>query len=124
MNEKKGIENLKKLASGIAALGPVVEEMEASSGNLISKLMLLTKLTGPAVELVNINYKELILEAKDLDASEKEEVFAHFKQEFNLADDAIEAKVEAVLGFGLKLESLVEEGIGLFKSFKPAEVQA
>lgn len=120
MSEKKGIENLKKLAAGVAHLGPVGEKMAAASGSLISKLALLSGLAGPGLELAGVDYKQLSGEFKDLDDAEKAELLGHFKAEFDLSDDAVEGKVEAVLAFGLKLEALALEGIALVGSFKSA----
>jgi hypothetical protein len=117
--EKKGIEQLKKVVLVIDKAANVADQMVNEKGGTIAKLSHLMGLSGALVGLAGCSASELKAEFADLDAAEKAELMQFAKDNFDIAEDAVEAKIKAGLDLAVEGEAFVEK---LIKFIKPAPV--
>lgn len=110
---------------GIARLLPLVE-LAGEAVNVIHKLsnkagiLVLLSLTDEASAIGGLDFNQVWLEIKDLDAAEGKMLNDAFKGKISLSDKALEAKLEGggdLLEKSLKLafeaKALVDKGISL-----------
>jgi hypothetical protein len=112
------IASLKALVSVGAALGSVAGATMEDGKVDVKDLALLPRLIPVFPALLAIDFAQVVPEAKDLSEAEALELVEHFKAEFNIPQEAIEYKIEAVLGICVRLAGIVGELVALFK--KPA----
>lgn len=125
MEDKKvGIEDLKKVVTVLAKAGSVADQMINEKGGVVAKLSHLIGLSSALVGLAGCSATELKAEFADLDAAEKAELVAHAKAEFDIAEDDVEAKIEAGLDLAIEGESFIEKIVAFAKSLKAAPVAA
>lgn len=120
MDEKQGIEQVKKVLDVVTEAGNVAEKVMKEEGSAVAKLTHLIKMSDELIQLTSLDAAKLKKEIKDLDAAEKEALLAHVKAKFDLADDALEAKIESGLGLAMKAAELVSEAIAFAKPAAPA----
>ena len=112
------IANLKAIVSVGAVLGNIAGESLADGKVDVKDLALIGKLLPVFPALLAVDFKAVVPEAKDLTEAEALELVEHFKAEFNIPQEAVEYKIEAVLGLCVRLAGIVGELVNLFK--KPA----
>ena len=107
--EKLGIEEV-KLALGLGiSVGELVESLADGIGlSDIGKLVSVVKHAPSAIS--SIKSGKIIPELKDLDEAEKTELKDYLKEEFDLSDDNLEAKIEAGLFVVIDLCGLLKIG--------------
>lgn len=103
-----GIENLKKAGKFGVSLGMQFEEATAD------EKFTWTDLFGFFDELIQIpgivnNRAAIVAEFKDLDETERNELLEYLKDEFNLDNDTLEAKIEKGLDIAFALLSYIEK---------------
>lgn len=113
-----GTQNLEKLVNLGGEGANVIFKVVKEPGSAIQKLMLVSALFDELVAMGSFSAADAKLELADLDSAEKAALLAGFKVKFDLADDGLEAKLEAVLALLVKAEEVVEEAIALVQSFK------
>ena len=107
--EKLGTQELKDVLGLGLALGELVEALADGVGiSDIAKLVGVVKKAPAAVAALKSG--KVLPELKDLDDAEKAELKAYAASEFNLANDKVEAAVEAGLGVVLDLADLLKLG--------------
>lgn len=109
--------------------GNVADAAAHDQGNAIAKLSHLTKLLDEVMALGSFSAPALVAQIKDLSSEEKAQIVSHFKAKLDLANDVLEAKIEAGLDLLIEVVTFAESGVALVKkvgaAFKPAEaVQA
>ena len=109
MSEKLGIEELKEVLGLGLALGELVEALSDGVGiSDIGKLVGVVKKAPAAVTALKSG--KVLPELKDLDVAEKAELKAYAMAEFDLANDKVEAAVEAGLSVVIDLTDLLKIG--------------
>jgi N-acetylglucosamine-6-phosphate deacetylase len=121
--EKLGIDQILK-AQNLAVEGGNVAEKVLSASGAVAKFSALGALFDEIIALSSFNPAAALAQIKDLDDAEKAQLVAAFKEKFDIADDQVEAKIEAGVGLVAKAEGLVQEIIAYSKSLKPAAPQA
>ncbi len=116
MDEKMGIEQVKKVLDVVVEAGNVAEKIAKEEGSAVAKLTHLVKLSDELIQLTGLSVAKLKDELKDLDAAEKADLLAHVKAKFDLADDALEAKIEAGLDLALEAAGVVQKAIAFAKA--------
>ena len=107
--EKLGISEVKDVLGLGLAVGELVEALADGVGiSDIAKLVGVVKKAPAAVAAIKSG--KVLPELKDLDDAEKAELKAYAASEFNLANDKVEAAVEAGLGIVLDLADLLKLG--------------
>lgn len=101
-----GIDNLKKAGKFGVGLGMQIEKALADGK------FTWTDLPGFVDELLEIpgivnNREAIVAEFKDLTIDERAELLAYLKQEFDLADDVLESKIEKGLDIAFALLSFL-----------------
>lgn len=104
--EKLGIEGIKSVLAF-----PLSIHMAYAAANADGKIDMLDVplLMGPAMKLVPAmqKAKQAVAEIKDLDTNERAELNDWAKVEYDIADDTLEAKVEASIDVLLSIAVLV-----------------
>ena len=98
-DEKLGTDQIKKVVDALVEAGNVAGLIAADKGNFLQRATYLMRLSDEAIGLASLDVKALRAQFADLDDQEKAELVAHAKDKFDLADDVLEAKIEA--GFDL-----------------------
>jgi hypothetical protein len=113
---KLGIDNLKKVVSGIATLANVGDAFGATTGvNRWSELLGLGDLLR---QLSGIDFSKVMPEFKDLDAVERAEILALFESKLDLRDDQLEAVIEKGVSILERAAGIVEDTLALIKEAK------
>lgn len=115
---KVGIENLKKALIFALHIGNVVDDVTNHGTTMIEKLQGLMKLAPEFLFAAGIQFSALSAEVSDLDDTEKAELLAALKQEFNIADDRLELAIESGIGILLKFEGMVKEVSSIVQALK------
>ena len=109
------IDELKKLFLATIdmgnACGATFEDGKIGLGD-ISALM---QFAHSAKDMSLVNFGKAMPQFKDLDASELEELVNLVEENFDIPQDAVEAKVEQILGLAARQYQLVMEAIALYK---------
>lgn len=116
MEQKVGIENLKRVVKGIATIANVGDAFGREKGTnrwqqLIGLGELLRQLNG-------IDFRKVVGEIKDLDKPERDELRTMFDSSFDLRDDQLEDVVEEGLGLLEDIASVVDRTQELIKQAK------
>lgn len=120
MSGKYGIETIKKVLAVLIEAGNVLDKVKATPGPITGKLAFMLELTDELFALTGFSTAAFVQEVKDLDGAEKESLLAFLKEKLDLADDAVEAKVESGLALLVKLEGVIEEIVAFVKPAAPA----
>lgn len=88
-----GIENLKKVLAATLHLANRVDQVTQDGFQPLTDLVALLPNLVDGVSLIK-NGKDALAEFKELDATEKKEILAFVKAEFDIADDKLEDVVE------------------------------
>lgn len=108
-NEKLGIDKVKLVLMAIFALGANIEEDLMDGEMSFGEALGTTTETLPDLVKIFTNRKEIGAQIVDIDDVEREELVVWAKEQFDLADDVLEAKIEAgidAINAILKLTSL------------------
>lgn len=119
MSEKHGTEQIKKVLDVVAEAGNVAEKVAKQEGSAVAKMTHLVKMSDELLQLASLNLPALKAEVADLSAAEKAELLEHVKAKFDLADDELEAKLEAGLALAVKAAELVAEVVAFAKPAQP-----
>lgn len=116
-----GIDNIKKALSSVLKLAitaiEVMEDKKISFTEWPRVGLALTQIPG----LVKSG-SDAIAELKDLTAEETAELSAYFKEEFDIDNDQLEARVEESIDLLLKTQALCMEWVQWGKSLKKEAV--
>jgi len=93
MEEKFGIENLKKVLFLAAELGNVGDKIGRSKGHP-DRLLPLLSLFDELTAFMTVDFQVVNKELADLTAVEKEELLAEMKAKFDIVDDKLEIVFE------------------------------
>lgn len=102
--EKIGIENIKSLIKASARTATSVDSILSDGKVGVSDLAKLPSLLSAAKGFAEVNYKDIVAEAKDFDDAEKIEIAELLKKELNFENDSVEIAIE--YGFEIVLEVL------------------
>jgi hypothetical protein len=116
MDQKLGIENLKKVVKLIAALAGVGDKIGHDTS--VSRWGNLFELIGAVREIAGLQWSQVLPEIKDLDAVERAEIEKVFKDQFDLVDDKLEAAIEKGIAIAEKQVAVVQEASDLVKELK------
>lgn len=116
MENQLGTENLKKVVFLALELGNVADRMGRSKG--AARYGHLLMLMDEVTTLGSVDFKAVLPEFKDLDASEKATLLAEVKTKFDLENDALEVAIEEGLMILQDGASVVERAINLVKLLK------
>lgn len=107
MGEKYGIKELKELLDFGLSLGMAVDKSYANDGKitLIDAALLLTPAMKAPAAFSGLDIA--LLELKDLDDAEKQELQEHVKASFDIADDKLEAIVEGALSVAISVAKVL-----------------
>lgn len=119
MAEKYGVEQVTRVMDVLVEAGNVAARMIGDQGGAAAKVGHLLRMSDELIGLVGLDAAKLKAELADLSPEERAQLMAHVKEKFDLADDALEAKIEAGLGLAVKLQELVVELVALVR---PADV--
>lgn len=109
MPEKLGIQEVKQVLALGVSLGQLVEALSDGVGlGDIGKLVAVVKRAPAGISAVKSG--KVIPELKDLDDAEKTELKNWSKEELDLKDDNLEAKIEAGLWVAIDLCDLLKIG--------------
>lgn len=102
-----GTDNLKKLID----LGLSIPEQISKSGKDGWSFLDIFDFTDEAYEAYKVgkSWQLIVDELKDLDATERDELYVYFADKFNLPDDKVEFFVEKALQQAINIVELVEE---------------
>lgn len=107
-----GIDNLKPALVGTAKL--FMDIREKAKDGLTASEGISIAIGNSATLLAFAEFKEIVNEARDLDATEAQELRDAFAAEFDLENDQVEEKIEATLAFllhaGVYIEILTDKG--------------
>lgn len=109
-----------KVIDVAADVGNVLDKVIADKGSVLSKASHLLPLTGDLLSLAGTDFAALKAQLASAGAEEKAALVTEFKAKFDLADDAVEAKIEEGLSLALAAEALVEQILAFSKSLKAA----
>ena len=119
MENLYGIENLKKIISSIAktgnTCGKAFEDGKLNGGDVV----LVPELFFDLSPLFNVEYAQVMPEAKDINTDEANALVAHFNTEFDLPQDNVEWTIESVLSL---LGEIVSVAFKLYNIFKKKPV--
>ncbi len=104
MSESAAVANVKKLILVGADLGTAIGGILADGKVGLSDLRYGIQIVSAVKGLVELDYKSLGLEFKDMDSAEKESLDKAFRERFDIKADGIEAGIEE--GFSLLLTAL------------------
>lgn len=108
--EKLGIVEVKEVLGLGIAVGQLVESLADGVGiSDIGKLIAVVRKAPAAVNAIKSG--KVLPEIKDLDDAEKAELKAYAASEFDLADDKVEAAIEAGLFIAIDLCDLLKINI-------------
>ena len=93
-----GIENLLIITSVLASVGNIAGKAY-EDGKLTATDLPDAVMRGAVLipKLIEIEWNQLIPEAKDLDEGEQAQLLAHFKKEFDIPQDSLELLIEDVI---------------------------
>ena len=107
--EKLGVSELKNVLGLGLSVGQLVEALADGVGiSDIAKLVGVVRKAPSAIAALKSG--KVLSELKDLDDTEKAELKAYVAAEFDLADDKIEAAIEAGLNVAIDLSDLLKIG--------------
>ena len=117
MPDKRGVDSIKSVLSFLAATGEAVElSLDDDKFNFADAPNFLKVLTTVMPAISNI--KNLGAEVRDLDATERAELVAHFKDEFHLTNAVAEARVESAIDMAIKLAEVGFQAADFVSSLK------
>lgn len=116
MDQKLGVENLKKVVRLIAVLANVGDKIGHDTS--VSRWANLFELIGAVREISGLQWSQVLPEIKDLDGAERAEIEQVFKEQFDLADDKLEAAIEKGIVIAEKQVAVIQEASDLVKEIK------
>ena len=117
MSEKLGTDQIIKVLDVIIEGGNVADAVGRAS-TIMGKVMAVLPITDELLRLMSLSPVALKAQYKDLDDVEKEELRAHVREKFDIADDDLEAKLELGLELVSETIALVDRMVDYAKSFK------
>lgn len=118
--KKYGVAKITAVLALALEMGNVLSKVVSQPGPMISKLGFALELSDEVVGMVGFSAEEFKQEILDLDDAEKQQLLDFMKNKFDLADDALEAKIEHGLELVFKAEDLVKQVIAFAKAAKGA----
>jgi len=112
--EKLGIDNIKTGLKAVFAVAEAFENIMDDDKVSISDIRHIVPLIPKVVGAFGV-IDEMGDEYKDLDEAELDELHIWIKEEFDLEDDAVEAKIEEGLALAVRLGKLIKDFIVFFK---------
>lgn len=116
--EKKGIENLIAVAVAGARLGSIADDIFEDRKVNFADLPHAMSAFSALRDLADVDFGQVVPEAKDLDQIEKEQLVTEFDKVFDLANDGLEQKVEAGLKLAIEAASALQFLLDLGKRAK------
>lgn len=120
--QKLGVSNLLPLIMLGVEMGNVGDKMGRTKG--MQRYMHLTALFDEVTALGQVDFKQALAEAKDLDPSETQMIHEQLKVKFDIVDDKLELAIEEGLKIVEEAYGLVNRSITLYKGITKEEAQA
>lgn len=108
------IDNLKKVISIGAKIGNVGGKVYADGKIGLSDLAHVPEFISALRKISEVDWRQVVPEAKDLQAEEVEELIFSFREEFNIPQTGSEIKIEEVLSIISQLVACVISLVGVF----------
>ena len=118
MGGTHGVEQLKKVLDVLVEGGNVADKMINEQGGLMKRLAHLVSVSDELFALTGLDTDQLKKEWGELDEADRMALKDHMKAKFDLADDVLEAKVEAGLELAAQAGELVVDVVAFAKSLK------
>jgi len=115
MNQLPAINNLKKVISIAASIGNIAGRSLVDGRIDLRDLVLLPNLAVVLVDLIHVEWSQVIPEARDLSADEQTQLIEHFKKEFVLPQRIIEVTIEETLAIIVQLKTVIVNLITVFQ---------
>lgn len=112
------IQNLKKVISIAARLGNVAGKSLIDGRIDLKDIILLPNIAMIFVDLIHIEWSQIIPEAKDLTFQEQNELIEHFKKEFEIPQRIIEVTIEETIAVIMQLKTVIMNLITVFQKNK------
>lgn len=113
--EKFGVENIKNCLFFIFELGNVGLGIVNSEDKTWKKYLKLVEIADETFALIKTDFNAIKNEYNDLSDAERGEIKMAVGEKFDIADDALEGKIEECFNILFELESPVRRAIDLFK---------
>jgi hypothetical protein len=117
MSKERGVTNLKIALDLVIEVANVIDKARSGPKG-IGKLAGVFDLIDEVSKLSDFDFGELKLEYKDLKADERAALVEHIKNKFDIADNALEFKIEQASEIFIKISALVPQAISLVGDFK------
>jgi hypothetical protein len=114
MEEKFGIDNLKKLVTFPMELGNIAGSIIEDQEKGFFKWFKIAYALPEIIKLLRIDWAMIKDEYLDLSDVEREELKQLLKEKFGIKDDGLEEKIETSFNLLLDLEKIVRGSIELF----------
>lgn len=109
------INNLKKVISIAANLGNIAGKSLVDGKIDLKDIILLPNIALIFVDLIKIEWQQIIPEIRDLTIDEQTELIAHFKKEFEIPQRIIEVTIEETIEIALQLRNVIFNLITIFQ---------
>lgn len=116
MNPK--LSNLLPVFLLVAEIGNVADFMGRNKG--ASKYLKIVDLFDELTAIGSVDFKQVLNDFKGLENSDRSELVEKITAKIDLGDAKVESLIEEGLGIAVDLASIVERSITLVKTFKPA----
>lgn len=118
MEEKFGIDNLKKIIALPIELGNIADSIGAENSSNWKKWLKIIDIFDEVFDLFKVDFKAIKDEYLDLSESEKEEIKQMMKDKFKIHDEKLEFVIEKCFEMLFNLESIIKSAVQLFKDLK------
>jgi len=102
----------------VAEIGNVADFMGRNKG--ASKYLKIVDLFDELTAIGSVDFKQVLNDFKGLENSDRSELVEKITAKIDLGDAKVESLIEEGLGIAVDLASIVERSITLVKTFKPA----
>lgn len=111
-----GIENIKKTLGLAIDTAKEIANLSSADSSW-SKIQVVMGLSDNVMAVAGIDIAAVKAEYADLDAVEMAALKAYMAAKFDIADDKLEAKIEATFNWLLDVAKILEGGLGLSKLY-------
>jgi hypothetical protein len=118
--DKLPIDQLIKALDFLIESGNVAAKVIADPAGGVARFAHITALFDEVLGLTGVTPAVVLAQLKDVDAVERAQILEHFKSKFDLADDALEAKIEQAVSLLDKIVALGAEVLEFAKGLKGA----
>lgn len=118
MEEKFGIENLKKIIALPIEIGNISGKIIENQDKSWKRFLAIFDLLDEAVDLLKVDWSKIKDEYMDLSDLEKADIHDYLVNRFDIANDSVESIVENSFSILFELESIIKKTIALVTAFR------